>query len=278
MLTESSENESSNSDPNYAIRKNDSSAEFVASLEKLCLENINRLIFGHLNIKSIRNKLGLLTNVIQGKFDILLVSETKIDIYFPSGQFIIPGFATPYRFDRNRKGGGLLFCLREVVARLFLQSSKNLFSDFLKEISKVLELPTSNCEHFSIMGDLNSEVKEKYLTEFCQLYNFKKLINMPSFKNPSNPSCRDVILTNHPRSFQNSLVIDTGLSDFHRMTVTVMKTYFPKLCSKLINYRDFQKFSNAAFRDELLTNLCHIAPNYDDFIKMVNRVLFYKDG
>ena len=50
MLTESSENESSNSDPNYAIRKNDSSAEFVASLEKLCLENINRLIFGHLNI------------------------------------------------------------------------------------------------------------------------------------------------------------------------------------------------------------------------------------
>ena len=148
----------------------------------------------------------------------------------------------------------------------------------MKEISKVLELPTSNCEHFSIMGDLNSEVKEKYLTEFCQLYNFKKLINMPSFKNPSNPSCRDVILTNHPRSFQNSLVIDTGLSDFHRMTVTVMKTYFPKLCSKLINDRDFQKFSNAAFRDELLTNLCHIAPNYDDFIKMVNRVLFYKDG
>ena len=278
MLTESSENESSNSDPNYAIRKNDSSAEFVASLEKLCLENINRLIFGHLNIKSIRNKLGLLTNVIQGKLDILLVSETKIDIYFPSGQFIIPGFATPYRFDRNRKGGGLLFCLREVVARLFLQSSKNLFSDFLKEISKVLDLPTSNCEHFSIMGDLNSKVKEKYLTEFCQLYNFKKLINMPSFKNPSNPSCRDVILTNHPRSFQNSLVIDTGLSDFHRMTVTVMKTYFPKLCSKLINDRDFQKFSNAAFRDELLTNLCHIAPNYDDFIKMVNRVLFYKDG
>ena len=71
MLTESSENESANSDPNYAIRKNDSSAESVASLEKLCLENINRLIFGHLNIKSIRNKLGLLTNVIQGKLDIL---------------------------------------------------------------------------------------------------------------------------------------------------------------------------------------------------------------
>ena len=58
----------------------------------------------------------------------------------------------------------MLFYLREVVARLFLQSSQNLLSDFLKEISNVLDLPTANCEHFSIMGDLNSEVKEKYLT------------------------------------------------------------------------------------------------------------------
>ena len=54
------------------------------------------------------------------------------------------------------------------------------------------------------MGDLNAEVKEKYLIGFCQLYNLKNLINMPTcFKNPTNPSCIDKILTNHPRSFQN---------------------------------------------------------------------------
>ena len=52
-----------------------------------------------------------------------------------------------------------------------------------------------------------------------------------------------------------------------------MKAYSPKLRPKLKNYRDFKKFSNKAFRDELLTNLCHIAPHYDDSIKMVNRVL-----
>ena len=52
-----------------------------------------------------------------------------------------------------------------------------------------------------------------------------------------------------------------------------MKAYSPKLRPKLVNYRDFKKFSNEAFRDELFTNLCHSAPNYDDFIKLVNRVL-----
>ena len=124
------------------------------------------------------------------------------------------------------------------------------------------------------MGDLNSEVKEKHLTEFCQLCNLKILINMATcFKNPSNPSCIDVMLTNHPRSFQNSLAIDTGLSDFHRMTVMMMKAYSPKLRPKHVNYRDFKKFSNEVFRDKLLTNLYHSAPNYDDFIKLVNRVL-----
>ena len=77
----------------------------------------------------------------------------------------------------------------------------------------------------------------------------------------------------YPRSFQNSLAIDTGLSDFHRMTITVMKAYSPKLRPKLVNYRDFKKFSNESFRDELLTNLCRSAPNYDDYTKLVNRVL-----
>ena len=76
MITESNENESINSEPNNLIRKNDSSPESVASLEKLRLENTNRFIFGDLNINSIKNKFELLTNIIQGKLDILLVSET----------------------------------------------------------------------------------------------------------------------------------------------------------------------------------------------------------
>ena len=110
MLTESSENELINSDPNYVIRKNYSSAESVAFLEKLRLENPNRLIFGHLNINSIRSKFEMLTNISQRKLNILLVSETKIDVFFPSGQLVILGFAPPYRFDRNSKGR-VCFCI-----------------------------------------------------------------------------------------------------------------------------------------------------------------------
>ena len=47
-------------------------------------------------------------------------------------------------------------------------------------------------------------------------------------KNPENLSFADLILTNKPKCFQNSFLVETGLSDFHRMTVTVMKTFFKK--------------------------------------------------
>ena len=72
---------------------------------------------------------------------------------------------------------------------------------------------------------------------------------------PENPSCIDLILTSNPISFQNSGVIDTGLSDFHKMTFTVMKTTFVKLKSNIIHYRDYRKFSNNKFRENHVSSL-----------------------
>ena len=68
---------------------------------------------------------------------------------------------------------------------------------------------------------------------FCDFYELKNLIK--DAKNPENPSCIDLILTNNTNSFQNSGVIETGLSDFHKMTVTVMKASFEKLKPNVIS-------------------------------------------
>ena len=39
--------------------------------------------------------------------------------------------------------------------------------------------------------------------------------------------------------FQNSTIIETGLPDFRKLTVTFLKSYFKKLKSKEFIYRDF---------------------------------------
>ena len=65
---------------------------------------------------------------------------------------------------------------------------------------------------------------------FGENYKFRNLINEPAcFKNPENPTCIDLILKNKPLSFKNAYVIETGLSDFHKMVVAVMKMHFPKM-------------------------------------------------
>ena len=50
-------------------------------------------------------------------------------------------------------------------------------------------------------------------------------------------------------------MIEAGLSDFHKMTVTVMKTTFEKLKPNIIHYRDYRKFSNDKFRENLISRL-----------------------
>ena len=74
-----------------------------------------KLIFAHLNIDFIRNKFELLSLQIIGNVDVLMISQTKIDDSFPVGQFLIEGFCTPYRLDRNSKGGGILLYVREDI-------------------------------------------------------------------------------------------------------------------------------------------------------------------
>ena len=57
------------------------------------------------------------------------------------------------------------------------------------------------------------------------------------------------------RSFQSTYVIETGLSNFHLMTLTVMRKKFRKDKPRIINYRPYNDFSNAYYRKCLFNGL-----------------------
>ena len=59
------------------------------------------------------------------------------------------------------------------------------------------------------------------------------------------------MMTNRPRSFKHSMVVEIGLSDFHKMCVTVMKTHYNKEKPLIVKYRKFKIFSNDAFLKDL---------------------------
>ena len=67
---------------------------------------------------------------------------------------------------------------------------------------------------------------------------------MPTcFKSPENLSCIDLILTNSPYSFHSSCVIETGLSNFHKLIAEVMEAPFQKTKPKIITHRNYKLFS-----------------------------------
>ena len=102
------------------------------------------------------------------------------------------------------------------------------------------------------MGDYNAEITETNMLSFCEIYHLTDIIKQPTcFKNPSNPSCIDLFLTNNASCFQNSSVFETGLSDFQKLTVIVMKSHIPKKQAKIIKYRNYKGFNETKFRSEL---------------------------
>ena len=107
-----------------------------------------------------------------------------------------------------------------------------------------------------IKGYFNLEANSITMSVFSDTYNLKNLIKEPTcYKSPNKPSCIDLMLPNKPRSFRYSCVIETGLYDFDRMTVTVMKATFEKLQPRVVNYRDYKYFENFRFRADLLFEL-----------------------
>ena len=256
-------------------------------IRDLKLSNPNKIILGHLNINSIRNKFECLRDTIGQNIDILLISETKLNDTFPEGQFYINGYQNPFRADRSQAGGGLLLYIKEYVPcrrlkvdlppkveAIFVEVNfrkrkwlligsycphKNMINNHLNSIGTKLNVLCTKYENIVLIGDLNSEVKEDSMQFFCGTYNLESLVKEPTcFKNIDNPSCIDLILTNKSSYFQNTKVVDTGLSDFHRLTVTMMKASFSKQTPKILNYRNYKNFHNVRFRNHLLQEICKI--------------------
>ena len=226
----------------------------------------------------------MLKEVVGNKIDVLQISETKLDDTIPLNQFILEGFTPPYRMDRKTHGGGLMLFVRQdipskllpninpcnienIFVEMNLRSKKWLISgsynrnvshiqNHTVNLSKNLDFYSSKYENFIVIGDFNAEMTNNYLEEFCASCNLKNLIKEPTcFKNIDNPTLIDHILTNQPKSFHSSSVYETGLSDFHKLTLTVLKTFHVKHKPKIIQCRDFSHFDDTSIRADLLHEL-----------------------
>ena len=96
---------------------NDTEPNARSQLDHLPRDNLNKIIFAHINSNSIINKFDQLANV-------LMISESKIDDSFPDSQFFLDGYSTPYRLDRKRNGGGIMLFVRNHIPSKMISIEK----------------------------------------------------------------------------------------------------------------------------------------------------------
>ena len=213
-------------------------------------------------------------------------------------KFLIEGFSTPYRLDRDSKRGGIVLYVRADIPsnllafedkpiELNLQNTKTpmncSYSPYESEIKKNLAALKNSLDSYSskyekvlILGDFNVEIEEANINSLCENYNLKLLTKQPTcYKNPNKSTCIDLII-NFPRMFQSTCVSETGLSDFHLMTVTVMRKTFTKMHPRVINYRSYRDFSNETFGASLINNLSNeLFVNNDDGLEKFCKTTMY---
>ena len=129
---------------------------------------------------------------------------------------------------------------------------RNSISSHLECLNWVIDEHSKTYDNFIFIGDFDEGIDENTMKSFYNMNYLKSLIKVPSI---------DLILTNQPNLFQHRSTFETGLWDFHLLTVTEFKMGFRKPLPKIIAYSDYRNFDNAKFRYDIVT----ATSNVDNF-------------
>ena len=289
----------------------DDLSDFI-NISALCKKNFKHPKIGYLNINSLQNKIVDLRSIAHDlDFTLLAIAETKLNQSYPNAQFLIDGYYNPSEFRRDRtynSGGGLLLYIKKgipckrlkhlefedietLVVELHLGPKRwciiSLYRNedvsagvFLDRLSQSLDKALDSYDNIAILGDINinsfdkSSPKYKHLESFCEAYDLTNLINEPTCFQSEMSTSIDVFLTNKRHSFMHTKSVVNGISDFHSLVMSMLKTQVTRLAPTQIKYRSFMHFDEQAFIRELGQNLAQV--NFDlesnDFEKLLQIV------
>ena len=90
-----------------------------------------------------------------------------------------------------------------------------------------------------------------HLSDLKDTYNLSNLEKLATCFKYSKGTLLDVLPTNKPKSFQNTFVCETRLSDCHKLVATIFRSTCIKLPPKVLKYRSYKNFDENKFCHDL---------------------------
>lgn len=107
----------------------------------------NEFSLGHLNINNLQNKFEEIAEFIKkSRMQVMVLSDTKIDVSYPDSQFYIPGCSI-YRNDRKKGGaggGGMLAYVSSDVTSKKLKFTAPLQDHDIEPLALEIDLKAKN--------------------------------------------------------------------------------------------------------------------------------------
>ena len=131
------------------------------------------------------------------------------------------------KFVSNNGQSKLKFLEAEILK---LRNENTSLKDDNKSKLKIIE---------SLAGDLNIDILEpskdtsNHLPDLLNVFNLKNFVKKPTCFMSDKWSLIDIILTNKPRSFHKTQGFVTGISDFHKLVVTVLRSYYKNFLQRI---------------------------------------------
>ena len=120
---------------------------------------------------------------------------------------------------------------------------------------------------FVLPDDFKIPNNSSMLNDFCDAFSFKNLITEPTCYKGMNPSCTDHILTNIPSHFMKSCaLIEAGISDYHKMIMTIFRGTFARGKSKTYVYQCYKNFDKQRFEETLSAEHGENNLTFDKFV------------
>ena len=128
---------------------------------------------------------------------------------------------------------------------------------FFSELTTSLNQATNKYENIIVMGDLNIDTLKNgadtnhYLPDLYDNFSLANLTNSSRCFRTLSGTSIDVFLTNRTRSFHNTAITKTGVSDHHKLITSFFISHFERTPPKLVEYRNWKKFDRTDFLRDL---------------------------
>ena len=123
-----------------------------------------------------------------------------------------------------------------------------------------------------MLGDLNYNLlyhhrHAKTLSEINDIFDMSCLLSNPTCFKGYQGTLLDVFLTNRPKKLYKSTSVETGISDFHHIIITVMKGSNQKPSQKYLTSRSYKKNDETKFLHDLNNDLATVDITLSDYEK-----------